>query len=95
MFRISSLADDVATVERAPGLNLVILVIVRWTLTCLLDAFAHLRSVGKAAPDDLLMHNSPVGWGHIAFSGGFLWGRVAKSVWWKPLNMSAKQRAAP
>ena len=33
------------------------------------DAVAHLRAIGEDVPDELLAHTSPVGWGHIAFSG--------------------------
>jgi hypothetical protein len=47
--------------------------IVYWNPTYLADAVAHLRSGGEIVPDDLLVHTSPVGWEHIAFSGDFLW----------------------
>ena len=62
---------------RASGLNLVIAAIVYWNSTYIADAAAHLRAIGESAPDDLLAHVSPVGWGHIAFSGDFLWDRAA------------------
>jgi len=44
-----------------------------WNSTYIADAVAHLSAIGEPAPDDLLAHTSPVGWGHIAFSGDFLW----------------------
>ena len=62
---------------RASGLNLVIAAIVYWNSTYIADAATHLRTIGEPAPDDLLAHVSPVGWGHIAFSGDFLWDRLA------------------
>ena len=64
---------------RASGLNLVIAAIVYWNSTYIADAVAHLRAIGEPAPDELLAHVSPVGWGHIAFSGDFLWDRAAAS----------------
>ena len=62
---------------RASGLNLVIAAIVYWNSTYIADAVARLRAIGEDVPDDLLAHTSPVGWGHIAFSGDFLWDRAA------------------
>jgi len=62
---------------RASGLNLVIAAIVYWNSTYIADAVAHLRANGEPVPGDLLAHTSPVGWGHIAFSGDFLWDRGA------------------
>lgn len=62
---------------RASGLNLVIAAIVYWNSTYIADAVAHLRAVGEPVPEELLAHTSPVGWGHIAFSGDFLWDRAA------------------
>ena len=57
---------------RASGLNLIIAAIVYWNSTYIADAVAHLRANGEIVPDELLAHTSPVGWGHIAFSGDFL-----------------------
>lgn len=80
---------------RASGLNLVIAAIVYWNSTYIADAAAHLRAIGEPAPDDLLAHISPVGWGHIAFSGDFLWDRAARSGGGRrPLNLSRQQLAA-
>ena len=79
---------------RASGLNLVIAAIVYWNSTYIADAVAHLRSTGETAPDDLMVHTSPVGWEHIAFSGDFLWDRAAQATSRKPLNLSSKSRAA-
>jgi len=45
--------------------------------------------------DDLLAHTSPVGWGHIAFSGDFLWDRAAAlPAGRRPLNLGRMSMAA-
>jgi hypothetical protein len=59
------------------------------------DAVAPLRSGGEIVPDDLLVHTSPVGWEHIAFSGDFLWDRAAKAAARKALNLSIKGSEEP
>jgi len=80
---------------RASGLNLIIAAIVYWNSTYIADAVAHLHSIGEAAPDLLLRHTSPVGWGHIAFSGDFLWDRAAATVpGRRPLNLGRTRLAA-
>ena len=80
---------------RASGLNLVIAAIVYWNSTYIADAAAHLRAIGEPAPDDLLAHVSPVGWGHIAFSGDFLWDRAAAfGGGRRPLNAARQALAA-
>jgi len=80
---------------RASGLNLVIAAIVYWNSTYIADAAAHLRAIGEPAPDELLAHISPVGWGHIAFSGDFLWDRAAAlGSGRRPLNVARRQIAA-
>ena len=80
---------------RASGLNLVIAAIVYWNSTYIADAVAHLRAIGKPAPDELLAHTSPVGWGHIAFSGDFLWDRAAAMpIGRRPLNLGRMSMAA-
>ncbi len=80
---------------RASGLNLVIAAIVYWNSTYIADAVAHLRSIGEDVPDELLAHTSPVGWGHIAFSGDFLWDRAAAMPSdRRPLNMGRMSLAA-
>ena len=69
--------------------------IVYWNSTCIADAAAHLRAIGEPAPDELLAHISPVGWGHIAFSGDFLWDRAAAfGSGRRPLNLARQQLAA-
>lgn len=76
------------------GLNLVIAAIVYWN-TIYMDATAqHLRSAAVPVPDDLLVHTSPVGWEHIAFSGDFLWDRAAASAGRKALNLTPDSRVA-
>jgi TnpA family transposase len=79
---------------RASGLNLVIAAIVYWNSIYMADAVAHLRGLGHTAPDDLLIHTSPVGWEHIAFSGDFLWDRAAQATGRKSLNLTTKRQAA-
>lgn len=80
---------------RASGLNLVIAAIVYWNSTYIADAVAHLRAIGEPAPDELLAHTSPVGWGHIAFSGDFLWDRAAAMpTGRRPLNLGRMSMAA-
>jgi len=80
---------------RASGLNLVIAAIVYWNSTYIADAAAHLRAIGEPVPDELLAHVSPVGWGHIAFSGDFLWDRAAVSGGGRRrLNLSRQRLAA-
>ena len=80
---------------RASGLNLVIAAIVYWNSTYITDAVAHLRAIGEDVPDELLAHTSPVGWGHIAFSGDFLWDRAAAMpAGRRPLNFGRMGIAA-
>ncbi len=79
---------------RASGLNLVIAAIVYWNSTYMADAVSHLRSAGEPVTDELLVHTSPVGWEHIAFSGDFLWDRAAQVTSRKPLNLATKREAA-
>ncbi len=80
---------------RASGLNLVIAAIVYWNSTYIADAVAHLRAIGEPVPDELLPHTSPVGWGHIAFSGDFLWDRAAAlPTGRRPLNIGRTSLAA-
>ena len=80
---------------RASGLNLVIAAIVYWNSTYIADAVAHLRAIGEDMPDELLAHTSPVGWGHIAFSGDFPWDRAAAmQAGRRPLNLERMNMAA-
>src|SRR3546814_4564127 len=86
-------SDLEAQQYRASGLNLVIAAIVYWNKTYMGAAVQHLRSESVAAPDHLLAHTSPVGWEHIAFSGDFLWDRVAASAGRKALNLPQNARS--
>jgi TnpA family transposase len=61
---------------RASGLNLVTAAIVYWNTVYLGRAVQHLRSAGKAVPDDLLRHVAPLGWNHISLTGDYLWTQV-------------------
>ena len=80
---------------RASGLNLVIAAIVYWNSTYLADAVQHLRAQGEAVPDELLAPTSPLTWGHIAFSGDFLWDRAAATAGQRrPLNLVRGRMAA-
>ena len=66
-----------------------------WNSTYIADAVAHLRAIGEPASDELLAHTSPVGWGHIAFSGDFLWDRAsAMPIGRRPLNLGRMSVAA-
>ena len=95
-FRQSRIIDrsHEAQQYRASGLNLVIAAIVYWNTIYMADAAQHLRSAAAPVPDDLLVHTSPVGWEHIAFSGDFLWDRAAASAGRKALNLPPDSRAA-
>ncbi len=80
---------------RASGLNLVIAAVVYWNSTYLADAVQHLRDQGKAVPDALLAHTSPLTWEHLAFSGDFLWDRAAATAGHRrPLNLGRGRVAA-
>jgi TnpA family transposase len=80
---------------RASGLNLVIAAIVYWNSTYIADAVAHLRARGRAAPDELLAHTSPLTWEHIGFSGDFLWDRAAATAGRRrPLSQARARMAA-
>ena len=48
-----------------------------WNSTYIANAAAHLRAIAERAPEVLLAHVSPLGWGHIALSGEFIWDRAA------------------
>ena len=46
-------------------------------------------------PDALLAHTSPLTWGHIGFSGDFLWDRAAATAGRRrPLNLGRARSAA-
>ncbi len=80
---------------RASGLNLVTAAIVYWNSTYVADAVAHLRARGRAVPDELLAHTSPLTWEHIGFSGDFLWDRAAATAGHRrPLSSGRGRMAA-
>lgn len=54
--------------------------IVYWNSIYLADAVAHLRAQGRAVPEALLAHTSPLTWEHLAFSGDSLWDRAAATA---------------
>ena len=58
---------------RASGLNLPAAAVILWNTVYLGRAVAELRARGEAVDDDLLAHVAPLGWEHIAFSGGYIW----------------------
>ena len=58
---------------RASGLNLVVAAIVYWNTVYLARAADHLRSKGRAIPDNLLKHVSPLTWEHINLTGTYSW----------------------
>ena len=73
---------------RASGLNLVTAAVVFWNTVYLGRAVQHLRSVGKAVPDNLLRHVAPLGWNHIGLTGDYLWTQATMSGdGFRPLNI--------
>jgi TnpA family transposase len=58
---------------RASGLNLVVAAIVHWNTVYLAHAADHLRSKGRAIPNNLLKHVSPLTWEHINLTGTYSW----------------------
>ena len=69
--------------------------IVYWNSTYVADAVAHLRARGRAVPDELLPHTSPLTWEHIGFSGDFLWDRAAATAGHRrPLSSGRGRMAA-
>ncbi len=73
---------------RASGLNLVTAALVFWNTVYLGRAVQHLRSVGKAVPDNLLRHVAPLGWNHIGLTGDYLWTQATMSGdGFRPLNI--------
>ena len=80
---------------RASGLNLVIAAIDYWNSTYIAEAVSHMRAEGTAVPDALLIHTSPLIWGHIGFSGDLLWDRAAATAdRRRPLNFGSTRWAA-
>ena len=73
--------------HRASGLNLVIAAIACWNTIYLDRAVDRLRGRGEGAPEHLLPHVSPLGWGHIALTGDYLWDSAAiEPLGFRPLN---------
>ena len=59
--------------NRASGLNLVVMAIDVWNTVDLGQVVDAMRAEGKAVPDELLSHVSPLGWEHIGLTGDYLW----------------------
>jgi hypothetical protein len=73
--------------HRTSGLNLVIAAIAYWNTLYLERAVDRLRHGGEGVPEHLLPHVSPLGWGHIALTGDYLWDSVAiDPLGFRPLN---------
>lgn len=65
-----------------------------WNSTYMTDAIDHLRS-RTPIPDMLLAHTSPLTWGHITFSGDFLWENAATVAGARrALNLRSAEMAA-
>jgi hypothetical protein len=68
--------------HRASGLNLLVTAIILWNTRYLERAVAALRET-EEVPDRLLVHLSPLGWGHVNLTGDYVWGaphRVSKNI---------------
>jgi TnpA family transposase len=73
--------------HRTSGLNLVIAAIACWNTIYLDRAVDRLRGRGEGVPEHLLPHVSPLGWGHIALTGDYLWDTaVSDLLGFRPLN---------
>lgn len=68
MFRDRALADQT---HRASCLVLLIAAIAVWNTTYLAEAVAALRAEGESIGEELLVHLSPLGWGHINLLGRY------------------------
>lgn len=78
--------------HRTSGLNLVIAAIACWNTIHLDRAVDRLRDQGVSVPEPLLPHVSPLGWGHIALTGDYLWDSAAGDpLGLRPLNEPASQ----
>jgi len=58
---------------RASGLSLITAAIVHWNTVYLDHVVQHVCAQGATIPDDLLAHVAPLGWEHIALTGGHVW----------------------
>jgi hypothetical protein len=63
---------------RASGLNLVTAAIALWNTVYLELATQALRKAGYSINDALLQYLSPLGWGHINFTGDYVWEQKRK-----------------
>ena len=53
------------------GLNLLAAIIIYWNTKQLGKIIAKRRQVGIYDPEDLILHASPLGWGHILITGEY------------------------
>jgi TnpA family transposase len=73
--------------HRTSGLNLVIAAIGYWNTIYLDRVVDRLRGRGEGVPEHLLPHVSPLGWGHVALTGDYLWDSAASDpLGFRPLN---------
>jgi TnpA family transposase len=77
---------------RASGLNLVTAAIVLWNTVYLELAAQALRKAGGSINDALLQYLSPLGWGHINFTGDYVWEQKRKieNGQFRPLHINEK-----
>jgi len=61
--------------NRASGLNLVIMCIIIWNTVYMARAVEQLRQAGVVVSEAILPHVSPLQWEHINFLGDFIWNR--------------------
>jgi TnpA family transposase len=71
---------------RASGLNLAVAAIILWNTVYLGRAIDERRSRGEIIPDELLSHVAPLGWGHIAFNGDYVWPAEPLATTFRPLR---------
>lgn len=62
--------------NRASGLNLLIMAIVLWNTRYLAHAIEVLRTRGIEIPEHLLPHVSPLAWEHVNLTGDFNWDKL-------------------
>lgn len=66
-------------VHRESGLNLVVNAIIMGSTVYLCRAVDYIRSQGILIPEELLPSVSPLPWGHISFTGDYLWNEIDRS----------------
>jgi|ERR1700733_3815533 hypothetical protein len=59
--------------NRVSGLNLEVAAVILWNTVYLERAIQAQRDSGQNIDENLLLHCSPLGWGHINLTGGYLW----------------------